>query len=411
MVQSQEAVKKEYGINWSGFVKTDVFYDSRQTVNIREGHFLLYPSNELSDKEGKDINDKGSFNILSIQSRLSASIYAPDAFGAKTSGLIEADFFGNENANFSDVNGFRVRHAYGSLKWSKTEFIAGQTWHPFFVAECFPGVVSFNTGVPFQPFSRNPQLRVTRTIGPINVLLAALAQRDFTSPQGSVTLRNSSMPDMQFQIQYKSESLFAGAGVGYKTLVPRLATDSNLVTDKSVSGLSMLAYAKLTTKPVTIKVEGVYGENLFDLIMLGGYSYKYTEDTAIINKNDYDFVTLNNVAAWADLQTNGKKWQFGVFGGYTKNLGAKENILDWTGGKGIFARGSNIAYVYRVSPRVVWISNRTRLALECEYTTAAYGNAINSLAEVQEKSSTEYPNVKFKEMSNIRALFALYYMF
>ena len=153
------------GINFSGFVKTDIFYDTRQTGCIREGHFLLYPENKLPDSYGNDINARANFNILSIQSRLKGSITGSDAFGAKTSGLIEADFFGNENANFSDVNGFRIRHAFVKLNWKSTELMAGQYWHPMFIAESFPGVISFNTGAPFQPFSRNPQIRLTQSFG------------------------------------------------------------------------------------------------------------------------------------------------------------------------------------------------------------------------------------------------------
>jgi hypothetical protein len=51
------------GIAFSGFVKTDVLYDSRQTVALREGHFLLYPSPALMDSLGTDINAKANFNM------------------------------------------------------------------------------------------------------------------------------------------------------------------------------------------------------------------------------------------------------------------------------------------------------------------------------------------------------------
>ncbi len=50
--------KKKFKLKFSGFVKTDIFYDSRQTVSVREGHFLLYPKNELPDPDGADINAK-----------------------------------------------------------------------------------------------------------------------------------------------------------------------------------------------------------------------------------------------------------------------------------------------------------------------------------------------------------------
>jgi hypothetical protein len=100
--------KQSFGISFSGFVKTDIFYDTRQSVVIREGHFLLYPQNENLDVNGNDVNDKSSFNMLSIQTRLNGKITGPDAIGAKTSGVIEGEFFGHSE---SDINGFRLRHA------------------------------------------------------------------------------------------------------------------------------------------------------------------------------------------------------------------------------------------------------------------------------------------------------------
>ena len=53
--QDKEKVEeKKFGIKFSGFVKNDFFYDSRQTVTAREGHFLLWPSPEKLDELGND---------------------------------------------------------------------------------------------------------------------------------------------------------------------------------------------------------------------------------------------------------------------------------------------------------------------------------------------------------------------
>ncbi len=58
-----------------------------------------------------------------------SSITGPDAFGAKTSGVIEADFFAQLNPN---INLLRLRHAYVKFNWEHLEFLAGQTWNPLF---------------------------------------------------------------------------------------------------------------------------------------------------------------------------------------------------------------------------------------------------------------------------------------
>jgi len=395
--------ESKFGIKFSGFVKNDIFFDSRQTVNIREGHFLLYPDSILKDSNGKDINAKQNFNILSIQSRLKGMITGPDAFGAKTSGVLEADFFGNENSNFSDVNGFRLRHAFVKMSWKKTEVLVGQYWHPMFIAESFPSVISFNTGSPFQPFSRNPQLRLTHKLGQLQFILCAYSQRDFTStgPTGpsSKYIRNSGIPDGHFQIQFKPDSAEHqfNAGADYKILKPELYTTARgkqFITNTTIGSFSGFVSAKMKFKSVTFKIYGVYAQNAYDLTMIGGYAVAAINDTSTGNKK---FTNLNTISSWLEVQTNGKKIQYGLFAGYSKNLGSVDSVKS-----SIYARGSNIGYVYRIAPRIVFISGKLNIALEGEYTCAMYG-IVNGNKKGGVKDA--------KAVSNYRGLLAFIYNF
>jgi len=399
--------KKEepkFGIKLSGFVKTDIFYDTRQTVNIREGHFLLYPDNISLDASGEDINAKSNFNMLSIQSRLKGAISGPDAFGAKTSGVIEADFFGNAGSGLDDVNGFRLRHAFVKMNWKTTELLVGQYWHPMFIAESFPGVASFNTGAPFQPFSRNPQIRVSQSFGGLKLIGVLFSQRDFSStgPDGvsSKYVRNSGIPNAHLQLQFKSDSsnFIAGAGLDYKTITPELyttGTSGKFKSDETLSSLSAIGFVSMKFRPISVKLEGVYAQNAHDMVMIGGYGVKEVTDSTTGAR---EFTNLNTFSIWSDIQTNGKKVQVGLFGGYTKNLGSKD-IVD---GK-IYARGANIDYVYRIAPRVVFISGKLSIALEGEYTFAMYGKNLNAndKSEISNRVATD----------NIRTLLAFIYNF
>lgn len=144
-------------------MKNDVFYDSRETVSARDGHFLLWPSPVALDSVNTDMNNKAQLNMLAIQSRLTFRFSGPDVLGAQTTGLIEGDFFGN-----ASINSLRLRHAFVKLKWKHTELISGQYWNPLFSTSCFPGTISFNTGTPFNSFARNPQIRITHTLGTIS---------------------------------------------------------------------------------------------------------------------------------------------------------------------------------------------------------------------------------------------------
>ncbi|NJO92213.1 MAG: hypothetical protein HC831_27035 [Chloroflexia bacterium] len=83
---AQEEVKKEekkFNVKFNGFVKSEFFWDTRQTVSAREGHFLLWPSAISRDANGDDINAKPNFNFLSIQSRIGVDLTGPDVLNAK----------------------------------------------------------------------------------------------------------------------------------------------------------------------------------------------------------------------------------------------------------------------------------------------------------------------------------------
>lgn len=394
--QSQEP-DPSWGIRFSGFVKTDIFYDTRQSSasnGLREGHFYLFPDNILPDAAGNDINANPSLHILNIQTRLRGDISGPDAFGALTSGAIEAEFFGT---NESDLNGFRLRHAYVRLDWKSISLLTGQYWHPLFPVESFPGTISFNTGAPFIPFSRNPQIRLTGKTDHLSLMLTAYSQRDFTSPgpdgNSNKYLRNSGLPGLNVQLRIEAGKSFAGwAGIDYKTLRPELRTTLNFETDSKIKSIAAFANVRIKTDPVNLSLMGVYAQNGTDLMMIGGYAV--TGITSVTN----DFKTytnLNSASIWLDLSTNGKKVAAGIFTGYSKNMGSTDEIAG-----AVYGRGTDIDNLFRISPRITLTSGRLSFAGEIESTTAAYGTRGSNgrVAETQ-------------NVSNLRILLSTIYKF
>jgi len=389
----------KFKVKFSGFVKTDIFWDSRQTVSVREGHFLLYPTNESLDLNGNDINDKSNFNMLSIQTRLRVLATGPDVLGAKTSAFVEGAFFGAIN---SDVNTLRLRHAFVKLAWPETQLLVGQYWHPMFNTKCYPGTVSFNTGAPFQPFSRNPQIRLTQKLGNFNLIFTALSQRDFASngPLGGSSryLRNSGYPAFNLRFEYnkkneeKGSEFLIGLSANYKALTPRLVTPENYQTSNKATSGSFSAFVKYKSKKITIKANGFYGGDAFNLVMLGGYGVTTLSDST---GNLEEYSCVRNASFWGEIHTNGKKWQFGLFGGYSKNLGSDNEILGSN-----YSRGSNIDYLYRISPRVIFNAGKFRIAPEIEYTVAAYGD-----------KQVDGTVTDAKAIGNVRILLGVYYFF
>jgi hypothetical protein len=410
-----------FGISFTGFVNTDIIYDTRQTVMARDGDWLFYPENIKRDSDGKDLNAKGTFSILSIFTRVTGNITGPDFFKAKTSGAIEGEFYGNAPAN---INSFRLRHAFVRLNWTKTELMVGQYWHPMFVPACFPETVAINAGAPFLVFSRNPQVRVTQQLGNFRMSLAAIAQLDATSngPEGPSTkyLRNSGVPELNFQLQFnvkneknKTEFL-VGAGVDFLMLTPRINSEivtkaaydtvvNNLVihhdavvenykTNAKATSFVANCFAKLQLPKVTLKAGGVYGGNCYALNMIGGYAVKSVVDP---EKGIVDYTNIRTASVWTDLKTNGPKWAAGLFGGFSKNLGAASAFSG-----PIYSRGSNIDYLYRIAPRVSLKVNKLKFATELDYTVAAYGTTTGK-GYVSDS----------KEVGNLRILLGVCYYF
>lgn len=411
--------ENKWGVKLGGFICTDLFWDTRQVVEARDGLLLLYPANVQQDINGVDINARPSFNFLALNTRVTLRIQAPDALGAKISGMVEGWFAGMSN---NDMNGFAMRHAFIKMDWKSTSLLTGQTWHPLFTENCFANTVAGSAGAPFQAFSRAPQIRVTQKLSQKSSLMIYInSQRDYLSfgsaGNSSSYMRSSAVPEvgLQYIFDFKNEKdnivrdkLLFGIGGDYKYLIPRIVTDSSVYTRNGVHAFAAMAFVnyqhtKNNNLQWGLKAKAMYGQACNEFLMLGGYAYRYYNNQALDTRMDYEYTTVNTVASWIDVYVKIKKWEAGIFGGYTQNLGSYKNIQDWHNPESYFCRGSNIAYLYRVSARAVYRAGKLQIGLEPEYTVACYGNTVNSLGEVQ-KQSTEYPDATRNVVSNLRVL-------
>ena len=125
VLEAEKNKPKEWDASLYGWVRTEYNFDSRQSAYAREYNLNLYPLDEKLDANGKDINDAGASNFLAITSRVGIRFKGPDVWGAKASGNIEADFFGNTELNKSSggsgsIGLMRLRHATATLACPKT---------------------------------------------------------------------------------------------------------------------------------------------------------------------------------------------------------------------------------------------------------------------------------------------------
>lgn len=382
----------EFGLKFTGFVNSQLFFDSRQMVDAREGMVSLFPKAPVFDSYGNDINSKSSFNQLAMTSRLKANISGPNVWGANVKAVIEGDFTGVSN---NDNNGFRLREAYVKLNWKKTSLLIGSYWHPLYIFEARPVTVGLNTGAPFHAFARHNQVRFEHKIGNSKIILFAGMQRDYASsgPQGrsSIYQRNASLPNFHFQYHYKQSNLLLGLGIDYKQLKPYLSIGNvfyeSFSIDKSLQSISFTAFVKFEFEFITIKSQFIHGQNLSEHIMLGGYIIDYDR----VHPESLNYTNVSQQSYWIDLLTKGKTIKIGCFVGYAKNK--EGNMID----KEFYGMGADIDYLYRIAPRIQYHSNKFMLATEFEYTVASYFNNTN--------------DIKGNEVGNLRILSGLFYFF
>lgn len=355
-----------FQVSFHGFVNYELFFDTRQTETGREGNVLLFPSAENPDPEGVDLNAHPSFQMSLLSSRLQAAIKGPEVLGAESSALFEVDFLGTGPSMFNHI---RMRHAKVQLDWEQTSLIAGQYWHPLFVTSCYPGVIHFGGGVPYNVLNRSPQLRLTHKSGAWSSMIALLGQSDFasTGPQGksSVYLRNSGIPETWGQIIFEHENFMAGASAGVLSLQPQTQTPNGYKTSERMTSLGGNLFFKLHLESFDIKAQGTLGENMNHLVMLGGYGEAGLIDA---EKNTYSYSGIRSLSSWIDLGESTGKWRSGIFGGFSKNLGSTREIEGTS-----WVRGGNISYIYRLAPRLEYFTGNTCFHIELIYDVAAYG--------------------------------------
>ena len=363
-----------------GFIRNYACFDTRESMTSNSEQFYYMPKDEKLDANGEDINEQPNMMLLSITTRLGLNITGLEFLGAKTSAKIESDFAGFGTSNTV----LRIRQAYAKMEWKKNSILAGQAWHPM-MGDMMPDVFSLETGAPFTPFSRTPQVRYDYKNKGFTLTATALYQYQYTSygPDGASFnyARNAIVPELYFQAMYKNGGFMIGAGVDLLTLKPRQSytmesTDENGATvtatykckEDPVVSISPTIFASYKKGNWGVKGRFTYAQNAAHLSMISGYGV-----TAVNENGEQEYGSINSASGWVDVtykKTLKKGFlTFCCFAGYTKNLGCKD---EFTGP--IYMRGEkNMDNMWRVSPSVLYTHNAMQIGIEYNPTTVAYG--------------------------------------
>lgn len=348
--------EKKFDFEFYGWVSPQYFINSHEIVEARDGQLSLYPKPAIYDENGKDKNQNTNQNFSAAASRFGARIFLSDILGAKVVGNLETDFTGQSDAN---MHLLRLRQANVKMSWDELSLTMGHGWSAFCVPEMMPAMQDLNNGAPFHPFSRLNHIRLDYSpIKILNVVASAGWQRDYASI-GINRERNykqqsfASIPELNLQLQVKTDNLFAGVGAECKELKP------NKDKDATVSSFAYTAFLNYKNQALNLKMQAISGGNLNDYCMVGGF-YEFD--------GNYTPTTVNSL--WCDLSYSLGRITPALFiAGATHDFDRKQENL--------FGSGMGVENLYRIAPRVDFFLNKDLFfTLTLEYTNVKYQDEI-----------------------------------
>ena len=428
----REAVKSHLKQHFKpyGFVRNYFTYDSRESYSGTGDLYNYQPRDEKwnqtpeeaaqSGVERQDLNAASTFRFLSLTTRLGLNIVGYQWRGIEFSGKIEADFYaglstkGTGTHSVSGVAQFRLRQAYLALGWdslpmgkdlARVDLTIGQTWHPMAADLC--DAIALNSGAPFGPFNRSPQVKLDARLGRFVTLTAAgLWQMQYlsTGPDGQSAeyMLYGKTPEGYLGLSVHDKGFLMRVGANVLSISPRhqgsvVGANGNEVqvqVNDRITTASPFLYLQYKNGDFSIKAKTIFAEAGEHMNMNGGYGVK-----AINEDGSYAYTPTRTSATWLSVVYGGKvgaqeekhpqNLQGILFGGFVHNFGTKEALLDEDGdGKAdmfFYPRANNMRQMWRLSPTLLYTVGKFQLGLEYEITSVNYGkggiSAATGLAE------------------------------
>ncbi|HEX9022873.1 MAG TPA: hypothetical protein VF799_03445 [Geobacteraceae bacterium] len=150
-------------------------------------------------------------------SRLWLKSEGPTFLGARTGALLEADFYGDPSAG-AESPMFRMRHAYATLDWERTQILFGQYWDIF--GPMLAATIDFRNGdsygTPNQ--QRVPQIRLTQKLhlfgdSDLKLVFGVQDPNQFGNNQAAVTGGYGPAVNVASQIYYMKKGMGNAPGM------------------------------------------------------------------------------------------------------------------------------------------------------------------------------------------------------
>ena len=415
-----------------GFIRNYFTFDSRECIAGTGDLYFYMPKDEDWNKTDnpelrEDLNAQSTFRFLSLTTRVGLNIVGYKWRNTEFSGKIEADFY----AGLSKVTGqthavsgtaqFRLRQAYVTLGWdslkmgkdfARIDLTLGQTWHPMAADLC--DVIALNSGAPFGPFNRSPQVRMDARLGKLFTLTAAgLWQMQYNSigPEGQSAeyMAYGKTPEAYLGLSVQNKGFLMRAGADVLSIKPRhqgnaldangnqiLGTDGKplQVTVKDrITTASPFLYLQYKQGEFSIKAKTIFAEAGEHMNMNGGYGVK-----KVNSDGSFEYTPTRTSSSWISLVYGGKvgpqedkhpqKLQGILFAGYVQNFGTKEALATNADGSLVgfyYPRVKNMNSMWRLTPTLLYTLGKFQVGVEYDITSVHYGDGVinpaNGLSE------------------------------
>lgn len=432
-IAKKEAVKSHLKQHFKpyGFIRNYFTFDSRESMAGTGDLYYYQPYDEywnqtpeeaaISGVARQDLNAASTFRFLSLTTRVGLNIVGYKWRNTEFGGKIEADFYAGLSTGVTHkVAGtaqFRLRQAYMTMTWdslkmgkdyTRVDLAIGQTWHPMAADLC--DVIALNSGAPFGPFNRSPQVKMDARLGKFVTLTGSLLwQMQYISqgPNGGSAeyIAYSKTPEAYLGLSVHSKGFLMRAGADVLSISPRhtgMVGNVAVKVNDRITTASPFLYLQYKKGEFSIKAKTVFAEAGEHMNMNGGYGV-----SRVNSDGSWSYTPTRTSSSWISIVYGGKvgsqedkhpqKLQGILFGGYSRNFGTKEALYDPNGDSRIdaseiakyyfYPRVPNMYRMFRVTPTLLYTVGKFQLGLEYDVTSVHYGdmtkglNATNGLAD------------------------------
>lgn len=386
-----------------GFIRNYTIVDTREVKAGTNDLYFYMPQDVIMAADGTtDLNKGINWRSLSLTTRLGLDVSGYQFGSMKLGGKVEADFYSlNGTGTAQTIAQLRLRQAFVALGWDFSEgnhlgLTIGQAWHP--MAADMPHMTNLETGAPFNPFNRSPQMMLSYTTAGWTFTGGLLYLNHYLpmDAQGggkSVAPFKYGLPEAYAGVSFKSGPVLARVGVDilntkpFRTYneeqnvlnsdgTPKLDGEGKPETRTVIGGkvkslmtaVSPFVFFQYTKGMFQLRAKSILAQSGEHLNLLSGYGIN-SYDMA---SHSYTYTPMQTSASFISFQY-GKKFQVMMMAGYFKQLGTTKELNSPQNLYINTAADTKIQQAVRATPTVAWNIGKFTVSLEYNVTAAQFG--------------------------------------